>query len=188
MRNLEQELKLQLDKREYDVLSSLTANKPQLQVNYYFCADEFSVDTMVRIREKNGRFVLGYKKRLQHEKGVSVCDERECEIASDFAHNMLRRGIRHSEINDMLKTQFEEDLRFVGKMETYRTAFDMQTWHLELDKNIYLNTIDFELECESEQVQQFAELENYLSYAHGVVVKYSNPKSQRFFEALYEKV
>lgn len=179
---------MQLTEREYGVLSSLTENKPQLQVNYYFCTENFSPDEMIRIREKNGRFLLGYKKRLQQESGISVCDERECEISADFANSMLARGIKYSEINSMLKTQLDEDLHFVGKMETYRTTFYVQNWRLELDKSVYLGKTDFEVECESRQVQQLSELENYLSYAHGIVIKYSKPKSQRFFEALNEKV
>lgn len=188
MRNLEQELKLQLDEREYDLLSALTENKPQLQTNYYFYTDAFSSDVMVRIREKNGRFVLGYKQRLQQNNGVVVCDERECEISPDFAHSMLERGIRYGEINAMLKTKLDEDLHCVGKTDTYRTAFYLQNWRLELDRNEYLGKVDFELECESQQVQQLAELESYLSFSFGIVVKYSKPKSQRFCEALNEKV
>lgn len=188
MRNLEQELKLQLDEREYEVLAALTSSKPQLQVNYYFYPETFSPDVMVRVREKNGRFVLGYKQRLQQHNGVTVCDERECEISADFAQSMLSRGIRYGEINGMLKTQLDEDLRCVGKTETYRTAFDLERWHLELDKNVYLGKTDYELECECEQVQQLTELENYLAYTYGIVVKYSKPKSQRFCEALNEKI
>lgn len=188
MRNLEQELKLSLEEREYDILSALTEQKPQLQTNYYFCSENFPQNTMVRIREKGGVYLLCVKRLLQQNRGVTVCDERECEVSPNFARNLLSRGIRSSELNGMLKTDFDEDLRCVGKMDTYRTAFCLKEWHLELDKNLYLNKCDYELECESANVQQLNELENYLFYAYGVVIKHSVSKSKRFFEALNGKV
>lgn len=179
---------MQLDEREYNVLAALSAQQPQLQTNYYFCSENFSPEEMVRIRQKNGCFLLGYKHRLQQQSGVTVCDERECEISADYAQSLCRRGIRAEEINGLLKTQMEEHLHFVGKMQTYRTTFCLNDWRLELDDSRYLGRRDFELECESSQIQQLAELQSYLSFQHGIVIKYSTPKSQRFFEALNEKL
>ncbi len=188
MRNLEQEIKIQLDEREYNILANLTDKQPQLQVNNYFTMKNFDENVMVRVREKNGVFLLCCKQRLQQTQGITVCDERECEISADFAKSLFSRGLKAHEINDMLKTNFEEDMQYVGKMETYRTAFQLEEWNLELDKSQYLGKCDFELECESPNIQQLYKLENYLSYVYGIVIRYSVSKSQRFFEALNGKI
>lgn len=182
MRNLEQELKLSLDEREYKILCALTDVQPQLQTNYYFSSTYLGKDAMVRLREKGNCFTLCYKKRLQDAEGVLVCDERECEVSADFAHALIRRGIFPNEINSMLGTDLYEVLVFVGELKTYRTKFQLEEWNLELDRNEYLGKTDYELECECNYIQQLYKLKNYLSYNYGVVLKFSTPKSQRFFE------
>lgn len=188
MRYLEQELKLKLDEREYGILSALTSQQPQLQINYYFTSLHLPQDTMVRVRKKGERYLLCCKERLQQNAGVTVCTERECEISAAFAESLLSRGIMQHEINDMLKTDFYEVLTCVGKMETYRTAFDYMDWHLELDKNVYFDITDYELECENENMQELLKLKNFLVYQFGIVLKDSCSKSQRFFEAKNAKV
>lgn len=182
MRNLEQELKLSLDEREYGILSALTSEKPHLQTNYYFVSQHLGDDVMVRLREKDGSFTLCYKKRLQNADGVTVCDERECEVDAAFARTLLSRGIYPKEANEMLKTDLYEMLVCAGALKTYRTKFTLDEWTLELDRNEYLGKTDYELECECSYIQQLFKLKNYLSYNYGVVMRYSVPKSQRFFE------
>lgn len=188
MRNFEQELKLQLDEREYRILSAITDEKPQLQTNYYFASENSFWNTMVRVREKNGTFTLCYKRRVLQNKGICVSDEYECEIAKAFASNLVRRGIYPSEINAMLKINITEPLNYIGKLDTYRTTFFVQQWKFELDKNSYLGKTDYELECECPDVQQLEKLKNFLSYNYGIVIRYSTPKIQRFFEVKNGKV
>ena len=187
MRNLEQELKLALTEREYNILSSKTDREPQLQTNYYFRSRYLGADVMVRLREKDDCFTLCYKKRLQDLQGVMVSDERECEVSAEFAKTLIKRGIYPKEINDMLNTDLYEALVYAGKLITYRTTFRLADWTLELDKNDYLGITDYELECECDQVQKLDQLKNYLSYTFGVVIRYAPPKSQRFFD-LKDKV
>lgn len=188
MRNLEQELKLKLDEREYNILAALTDKQPQLQVNYYFTSLHLPKTEMVRVRQKGDTFLLCCKHLLQQSSGVNVSEERECEISPDYADSLIRRGISQHEINDMLKTDFYEMLTCEGKMETYRTSFDFQNWHFELDKNVYLDIIDYELECENENMQDLYNLKNYLVYKFGIEMKESPSKNQRFFEAKNAKV
>ena len=183
MRNLEQELKLALTEREYNILASKTDVQPQLQVNYYFSSLYLGRDVMVRVREKDGRYTLCYKRRLQNTDGVMVSDEHECELTETFAKTLLRRGIYPKEINDMLGTDLYEALVCVGELVTHRTKFQLAEWTLELDKNSYLGVTDYELECECDQIQDLMKLKNFLSYNYGVVIRYALPKSQRFFEA-----
>lgn len=188
MKNFEQELKLQLDEREFSLLGCLADSKPQLQTNYYFTMQNMSSEVMVRLREKDGNYLLCYKSRLSQREGVSVCDERECEVDGAFADSMIKRGILPDEINGMLKTHFDQTLHCAGNLQTYRTAFTLGEWKLELDKNVYLGRCDYELECESDDVEALEKLKLFLFYNYGIFPRYSRPKSQRFFEALNEKV
>jgi len=57
---------------------------------------------------------------------------------------------------------------------------------LELDKNEYLGTTDYELECEDNDIESLNRLKNYLYYTFGISFKPSLPKSERFFEK-YDK-
>ena len=182
MRNVEQELKLALTEREYEIMARLTNATPQLQTNYYFTSRGLGNDTMVRVRQKGSTYTLCYKKRLQNADGVTVSDEHECEISADFANTLISRGIYPKHINDMLGTDLYEVMLCVGQLQTYRTTFTLDQWTLELDKNIYFGVTDYELECECNQIEHLNKLKNFLSYHYGIVVRNALPKSQRFFE------
>lgn len=183
MKNLEQELKLQLDKREYDILSGVSDKEPKLQTNFYFVYDGMSRDVMVRLRKGDG-FKLCYKRRLSETEGVSVCDERECLVSDEHAGYILQRGVTVDEMRKLLDVTVSVPLRLAGKLETYRTEFLLQNWRLELDKNLYLGITDYELECENNDVAELKKLQNHLYYTYGVLAKPSRPKLERFFDAL----
>lgn len=184
MKNIEQELKLLLDEREYELLSRQTTVEPQLQTNYYFAYPNMPQDVMVRIRNKNGVFLLCYKHRMYQSVGITVCDERECELAPEYANTMLDRGITSDELDSILNVDFDKDLTLLGSMDTYRTKFQMRDWTLELDKNLYLGQVDYELECEHRDVASLNALKNYLNFAFGVSIRPSSAKVERFLTAL----
>lgn len=183
MKNIEQELKLLLTAREYDLLSKLTTNLPQLQTNFYFRAEQRQdPNVMVRIRQKNDGFLLCYKSRISSRQGVMVCDERECQLQSDVAQTFLEKGLTAAQLNAMLQTNFAQNFVYVGQMDTFRTTFLLEHWRLELDKSVYLGTCDYELECECQSEQSLEQLKQLLNANFGVEIRYSLPKMQRFFE------
>ena len=184
MKNIEQELKLQLTEREYALLVDASNAHPQLQSNFYFSYPAMPCDTMVRLRQKGDTYLLGYIRRLTSADSVMVCDERECEISSEHANYILTRGVSVDEMRRLLNVRVDSALRLVGKLDTYRTKFVMIGLLLELDKNVYLGNTDYELECENNDVSELTKLKNYLYYTYGVVERPSKPKSERFFEAL----
>ena len=184
MKNIEQELKLLLDEREYNILLEQAKVAPILQTNYYFGYLGMSKEKMVRIREKQGVYLLCYKERMSQIDGVIVCDERECEIAPDFARRLLKEGIRQSELKSIFNVDLGDDLHCFGSMDTYRAKFQLAEWTLELDKNVYLDNTDYELECEHKDVVSLSKLKNYLFYAYGIVINPAIPKVQRFYKAL----
>ena len=184
MKNIEQELKLLLDEREYNILLEQAKVTPILQTNYYFGYHGMSKDKMVRIREKQGVFLLCYKERMSQIDGVMVSNERECEIVPNVACRLLKEGIRQSELENILGVDSGDDLTCFGSMDTYRAKFPLAEWTLELDKNVYLDKVDYELECEHNDVVSLSKLRNYLFYAYGIVIRPATAKVQRFYTAL----
>ncbi|MCH5152120.1 MAG: CYTH domain-containing protein [Clostridiales bacterium] len=184
MKNIEQELKLFLDEREYNILLEQSKVKPTLQINYYFGYRGMSKEKMVRIREKLGVYVLCYKERLSQIEGVTVCDEREMELEFDAACRFIDNGIRQDELKNLLSVDVGDDLVCLGNMETYRAKFQLAEWTLELDKNVYFDKTDYEVECEHRDVVALSKLKNYLYYAFGIVINPATPKVERFMKAL----
>lgn len=182
MKNFEQELKLQLDEREYNILADYAKTEPQLQTNYYFCYPDMPADVMVRVRNKGGKFLLCYKRRLSAQDNVTVCDERECPISAERFGYIRERGVSVDEMRKLLGVNVCVPLRLAGKLDTYRTTFGLLDWNVELDKNVYLGRTDYELECENNDVAQLKRLKDYLYFTFGITEKPSKPKSQRFFE------
>ena len=183
MKHIEQELKMALTEREYNILMAEGQVEPQLQTNYYFRYKEMPEGVMIRLRKKGNEFKLCYKLRLSDRNGVAVCDERECEVAADFASSMVRRGIKQAEVKQLLGVDLQSDLTCIGSMDTYRAKFNVDGWTVELDKNVYANVVDYELECENLYVEQLEKLKNYLFYTYGIIFRQSKPKVQRFIEA-----
>ena len=182
MKRIEQELKLSLDEREYLIILKQANVEPQLQTNYYFGYPSMDSQIMVRIRHKAGVFSLCYKHRMSQIDGVTVSDEREMELAPEVAERMLLNGIPASQLKQLFSVDLE-DMRCLGSLDTYRAKFQLNEWTLELDKNIYLNNVDYELECEDKDVVSLNKLKNYIYYRFGVVIKPASPKVQRFMLA-----
>ena len=181
MKNIEQELKLLLDEREYNIIYATADVTPKLQTNYYFGYADMAQDVMVRLRHKEDSFTLCYKRRMSQIDGVMVCDEREREITHDVALRMLKYGITATELYQIFGVELE-NMRCLGSLETYRAKFKLDEWTLELDKNVYFGKVDHELECEDNDVVSLNKLKNYLYYKFGVVIKPAKPKVERFFE------
>ena len=183
MRNLEQEIKLQLDEREYNILQNIAKVEPTEQINYYFAPKHCNLNIMLRLRKKGDTFIACYKQRLTHVNGVMVSDEKECEIDYGYAQTLIERGITAREVYNFFQVNAAEDFHFIGQLTTYRTKFVLSEWTLELDKNQYFDVTDYELECESTQVESLAKLRSYLTYTYGIVIRPSLTKFERFLTA-----
>ena len=182
MKNIEQELKLALDEREYNIIFDKANATPQLQTNYYFGYPAMDKETMVRIRQKADGFTLCYKHRMSQIDSVLVSDEREQMLTAELAGQMLRCGISSEQMKQFFDVKID-DLHCLGSMDTYRAKFQLNEWTLELDKNVYCDRVDYELECEDRDVVSLNKLKNYLYYKFGVVIKPAAPKVQRFLNA-----
>lgn len=182
MGNVEQELKLKLSQADFDTLSALSNEPFVKQVNYYFATDVKG--QMVRIREKNGEYVLCCKNAIKNDGFVAKNDERECKIGTKQALEMIDCGIKKGTLESFFDVAQSKDLLAVGSLTTFRKAFFIGKNHVELDRNEYLGVTDYELECESDSELDLIALKNTLANVYGVKILPSKPKSQRFFEKL----
>lgn len=187
MRNLEQELKLQLTEREYNILQSVASVQPVEQINYYFAPKRCNANVMLRLRQKNDNFIACLKQRITHADGVMVSDEKECELDGDYAQTLIKRGITAKEATNFFQMDLTQDFFYLGKLTTYRTKFILGEWTLELDKNEYFDVTDYELECESDKVESLMKLKSYLTYTYAIAIRPSVTKFERFLTAKNKK-
>lgn len=187
MRNLEQELKLQLTEREYNILQKVANVQPVEQINYYFAPKRCNANVMLRLRQKGSNFIACFKQRITHANGVMVSDEKECELEGSYAQTLIKRGITAKEATNFFQTDFSQDFFYLGTLTTYRTKFALGEWTLELDKNEYFNVTDYELECESDKVESLMKLKSYLTYTYAIAIRPSVTKFQRFLTAKNKK-
>ncbi len=183
MRNLEQELKLQLTEREYNILQEVAKSQPIEQINYYFAPSHCNLNVMLRLRKKGDNFIACYKRRITHTHGVMVSDEKECEVDGNYAQTLIERGITAEELERFFQVESLDDYFCMGQLTTYRTKFTLGEWTLELDKNQYFGVTDYELECECDQIQSLEKLKSFLTYSYGIVIRPSITKFERFLTA-----
>ena len=172
-----------MDEREYKIILEEANVEPQLQKNYYFGSPFIDREIMVRIRQKAASFTLCYKRRMAQMESVTVCDEYETELSQEEALRMLENGISARELKQFFGVDLD-NMRHIGSMDTYRAKFKLEEWTLELDKNVYLDRVDYELECEDRDVAALNKLKNYLYYKFGTIIKPASPKVQRFLDRL----
>ena len=138
----EHETKYMLTGEEYGYLLKLFEGLPQkreLQTNYYYDTPREELrekNITLRIREKNGKTKGTVKRHLGN--GSST---EESFTADGIPESMLFEGDR---------------VYLAGELKTDRTTvFLSETVMLMLDRNEYLDTVDFELELE--HPEDFAE-------------------------------
>ncbi len=184
MRNIEQELKLVLTEREYNMLTG--GRQAEVQINNYFYGKGLKPDIMVRVREKKDAYILCVKQKVSDVRGVTLSEERECEITEGLAEAFIRNGITSEKLLTLLGADVDTDLYCVGKLTTHRTSYTLEEWNIEIDKNEYLGVTDYELECENRRIEQLDKLKNYLFLTYGIKAVPSAAKSLRFFGRLGE--
>lgn len=182
------EKKMQLSKTEYDYLMEHVGydgplfGKPIVkQINYYFDTDDLSMNRQnitCRIRLKEGKYNGTMKKHYEN-------GDQSTEIKME-----VRNGIHDNAFIDM-------GLKLQGELTTYRCSLLKDKYfEVFLDKNEYLNTIDYELEVEylpgyEKDAQailkifrdMLTRLKYHLIYKESIINRPSTPsKSKRFFK------
>ena len=180
---VELEKKLLLSKDEYDfLLRNYGLHKSIIkQINYYFDTDDLCMNKKgitCRIRLKDGKYNGTMK---SHSPGMEKSIESNIEV---------RNGIADNGFIDM-------DLKYQGELITERCIVYKDPFcEVVLDKNIYLEHTDYELEIEySDKYEEYAEsiLQNMIKALTENIALFSLDdinrrrtnsfsKSNRFFE------
>lgn len=174
---IENELKIKLEKKEFEFLKSFTDKQPVVQVNHYF--DTLPVlSVMIRIREKNGLFALQFKKRNSFSDGVINSVEKGIQVDEAFFRDAVKNGLDKNFVNNCLGCKFDKDLKYLGYAVTERIKFDLFGFQVELDKTTAEGQSDFELEFEGDD-EDILKLKKRLE-ENGIKIVASQPKFQRF--------
>ncbi len=149
MKTLEIEFKNPISEQVYNKLLKTynLENNIFLQTNYYFDSVDNSLEKrriVLRIRYKAQK----YKVTLKTGTNQGALEEHVL-ISEEKALDMIQNGFNLNEF-------FEEDLnvKFLGKLDNYRVSMPYKDGELFVDKIIYFDSIDFEIEYEVDSYEQ----------------------------------
>jgi uncharacterized protein YjbK len=188
MQELEIECKNLLTKDEYDRLISglsLTAITPKHQINHYFETADFQLKqtgSALRIREKNGQYVLTLKE--PHGDGLLETHEP---LTEEEAHQLIAND---GKIKPSIATRIRalgvpvEALVFGGTLETNRIEVSQDDVLVVLDESHYLGHVDYELEIEGPSRKITEARLHALLECFSITKKDTPNKIARFYKAL----
>ncbi|MCL2261932.1 MAG: CYTH domain-containing protein [Defluviitaleaceae bacterium] len=143
MKTVEYEKKKLLTEKEFnDKIAELSRFAPAddiLQINYYYDTADFAFhkrDETVRIRQKDDKL------RFEHKIGKQSVGSTKISKETARSMEILPKGVLFDNI----------EVSLLGSLITYRTNFHMDNFVISLDKNFYLGSIDFEIEVESDKL------------------------------------
>lgn len=185
---MEYESKNLLTKLEYDTLCKYlnhTNIKPKVQINYYFETDNFALKKQgaaLRIREKNGHYVLTLKQPYQD--GLL---ETHNKITHDTLQLWLRNEITSipnidSKLNELSISR--DKIKYGGQLLTERIEVNQFDALIVLDKSKYNHKIDYELEVEASSKEKAEQVLNQLLEMYQIEKKHTPNKIARFYQSL----
>ena len=151
--NIEIEAKELLSKKDYERLLANIPFNPQVKVqeNYFLDSEDRELKKygmLVRLRRREGRNKLTMKAPLSEgllDKSQMLTDE---ETTALLENNIFPRG----DILDFLEILHIDSARFqvLAELTTERYEGIYEGFEINISKNIYSGTVDYELECDSD--------------------------------------
>ena len=151
--NIEIEAKVLLSKKDYERLLANIPFNPQVKVqeNYFLDSEDRELKKygmLVRLRRREGRNKLTMKAPLSEgllDKRQMLTDE---ETNALLENNIFPRG----DILDFLEILHIDSSRFqvLAELTTERYEGIYEGFEINISKNIYSGTVDYELECDSD--------------------------------------
>ena len=151
--NIEIEAKVLLSKKDYERLLANIPCNPQVKVqeNYFLDSEDRELKKygmLVRLRRREGRNKLTMKAPLSEgllDKSQMLTDE---ETTALLENNIFPRG----DILDFLEILHIDSARFqvLAELTTERYEGIYEGFEINISKNIYSGTVDYELECDSD--------------------------------------
>lgn len=181
---VEIEFKNLLTIHEYNLLTEDLFSQAEMieQTNYYFETDSFDLkakQSALRIRKKNKTYTLTLKE--PHPDGLLETHDTLTE--KEFLSWTSGRPTEAPNVAEQLK-QLSVDLSFLnyaGRMTTFRKEIPYQDTLIVLDKSMYLDTEDAELELEAASKHYGEKVFNSLLANYHIPVRKTPAKIARFF-------
>ncbi|GGP14449.1 CYTH domain-containing protein [Oceanobacillus neutriphilus] len=181
---VEIEFKNLLTIQEYNLLAEDLFSQTEMieQINYYFETDSFDLKvnhSALRIRKKNETYTLTLKE--PHPDGLLETHDTLTE--KEFISWTSGKPTEAPNVMKQLK-QLSVDLsslNYVGSMTTFRKEMPYQDTLIVLDKSIYLDTEDAELELEAASKHHGEKIFNSLLANYHIPVRQTPAKIARFF-------
>lgn len=185
---IEIEFKNLLTQSEFETLKnhfSITEEDFVLQHNYYFDTPAFILkkeSCALRVREKNNRRTLTLKQPhsqglLETHQPLTVEEVNKAIQKSTFPEGEVTQVLSGMKIHP-------NQLRFLGKLSTYRAEVPYQNGTLVLDYSLYLDTSDHELEYEAGDKDSGLQTFKALTKAFNIPHRETPNKIRRFFNQL----
>lgn len=182
---IEKEFKNLLNKEEYEALITafnLDETDPIKQTNVYFDTPDFKLKALnsgLRIRMYEDKAEITLKTPIQENEKLETNDDLtldEAKILID-AHQMKASGNVAVKLKELgIAT---EDLVIIGQLSTIRYDFPGDKGTYFLDKSFYQDQMDYELEFESETLEEGAlTFQDFLNN-HGIKVRKTKQKIER---------
>lgn len=181
----ETELKFLLDRDKYnDLLTYFEWEKPYSQINFYYMDNDRKLlkdNTTVRVRGKKDGLRLQAKLHEAIDGAKHINKEYEANIET------VPYEISGHELQIMSGKEFP-DVKLIGYLVTERYICKKYMGvEICLDRNIYLGTIDYELEIEYSVKDLPKDITRLIELHNLDVLNRSRGKCKRFLDRLIEK-
>lgn len=144
---IENEYKSLISEEMYKWLSTIINWTSEInQTNFYYLDEKKQIlhnGNTLRIREIGNNKILQFKKYVENNGALHVREEYEFPMYS----------IPQNLDEDLIKNMFKEEyynINLIGSLKTKRKVFLGENFTLCLDKNIFLKSVDYEIEIEIE--------------------------------------
>ena len=184
---IEKEFKILLSKNQYERINSYYQfSSPVEQINYYFDTPDFQLDKQgitLRIRKIQFKpLLLQLKKK---EKGIYDYSKKlEVEKIVDFIPQKMKLEYLSELLIEDLPSEIKS-VDLIGELKTIRREYSSEDITLCLDKNVYHNKEDYELELEFDGSEQ--ETRNIISNLNLQIPKKVIGKYKRFINEYKKK-
>ena len=175
-KNKEIEFKTFIDEQTYNVLLKEFEldNNVFAQTNYYFDTPDMKLlkeKTVLRIRQKGTSYKLTKKTRA--EVGA---DEAHILLSEDKANDFLKNGFNANIID------IPYNVIYQAQLTTYRASTPYKNGTLFLDKSVYYDKVDYEIEYEVDDDKEgLVDFKDFLN-KYNIEYKESIRKSKRAFD------
>ncbi|MCR5706568.1 MAG: CYTH domain-containing protein [Acholeplasmatales bacterium] len=171
--SLEIEFKTFITEEKYNELLKSLGQEDNIliQTNHYFDDELESIQNqkkVLRIRQKGNQYKLT-KKSKSDEGNV----ENHIYLTESQALDMLKNGFDASIINEPIT------VHKIGELTTYRTKFPYKSGNVFLDKSLYNNKVDYELEYEAQDKEIGKKEFDEILKEYGIDFKQSYSKFKR---------